>query len=216
MSEIIRVAVVDDHPMIRGGVTMTLGRQADIEVVAEGENGDDAIRIANEHLPDVMLLDLSMPGGGIECARRIATDCPAVRIVMLTVSEDEGDVTNALAAGARGYLLKGVSGPDLVSAVRSIHSGNDYVSPGLAARLLVDQRRQREESETPEALISKLNHREEQILLLVAEGLSNREIAEQLSLAEKTVKHYMTNILQKLHVTNRVKAALLASNIKRK
>ncbi len=213
MTERIRIAVIDDHPMLREGVIHTLKGQADFDVVAEGQCAADALRIAQNELPDIMLLDVSMPGGGIEAARAITDGCPAVRVAMLTVAEDEETVSTALGAGARGYILKGVSGPDLVKTVRNIHAGEDYVTPGLAAKLLAEMG-----SKAPSLgagvgpsaeILASLNPREEGILVLVADGLSNREVGEKLDLSEKTIKHYMTNILQKLHVRNRVEAALL-------
>lgn len=211
MSDKIRIAVVDDHPMLREGVMHTLGAHADMDIVAEGATAADAIRIAEEWLPDVMLLDVSLPGGGVEAVRAIASSCPVVKIAMLTVAQDEETVSSALGAGARGYILKGISGQELSDAVRNIHSGEDYVSPGLAARLLAEMGsksifRQREGQD----VFSALSPREESILVLVADGLSNRQVGEKLNLSEKTIKHYMTNILQKLRVKNRVEAALLA------
>lgn len=211
MSEKIRIAVVDDHPMLREGVMHTLGAHADMEIVAEGASGADAIRIAEEWLPDVMLLDVSLPGGGVEAVRVIAGSCPVVKIAMLTVAQDEETVSSALGAGARGYILKGISGQELADAVRNIHSGEDYVSPSLAARLLAEMGsksvfRQAEGYD----VFSSLSAREESILVLVADGLSNRQVGDKLNLSEKTIKHYMTNILQKLRVRNRVEAALLA------
>lgn len=211
MSEKIRIAVVDDHPMLREGVMHTLRQQSDFQVVGEGASATEALQIAEAELPDVMLVDVSMPGGGVEAVRSISLSCPAVKVVMLTVAENEDTVSAALAAGARGYILKGIGGGELAQAVRNIHSGEDYVSPGLAARLLAEMG-SRSAFRTPEGVdvFATLNPREEQILVLVAEGLSNRAVGERLDLSEKTIKHYMTNILQKLRVRNRVEAALLA------
>lgn len=211
MSDKIRIAVVDDHPMLREGVMFTLRSHPDFEIVAEGASAEDAIRVAEEELPDVMLLDVSLPGGGIEAARAIAISCPVVKVAMLTVARDEETVSSALAAGARGYILKGISGPELAQAVRNIHAGEDYVSPSLAARLLVEMGSKSAARATGGIdIFATLNPREESILALVADGLSNRQVGEKLGLSEKTIKHYMTNILQKLRVRNRVEAALLA------
>lgn len=180
--------------------------------MAEGATGADAIRIAEEWLPDVMLLDVSLPGGGVESVRKIAISCPVVKIAMLTVAQDEETVSSALGAGARGYILKGISGQELADAVRNIHAGEDYVSPSLAARLLAEMGSKSPFRQAAEGhdVFSTLSAREESILVLVADGLSNRQVGEKLSLSEKTIKHYMTNILQKLRVRNRVEAALLA------
>ena len=213
-TETIQIAIIDDHPMMREGVIHIFNNEADFEVVGEGENARDAIRIAQDRLPDIMLLDISMPGNGITAAQTISTSCPVIKIVMLTVSEDEKHVSVALRAGARGYILKGVSGPELVRSVRAIHHGESYVSPGLAARLL-GELKPTANSKNNIDMQSKLTIREEQILALLSEGLSNREIGEKLDLSEKTIKHYMTNIFQKLHVRNRVEAALIAQNGKR-
>lgn len=215
MTDKIRIAVVDDHPMLREGVMYTLRAQTDFEIVAEGASAEDAVRIAEEELPDVMLLDVSLPGGGVEAARAITNTAPVVKIAMLTVAQDEETVSSALGAGARGYILKGISGPDLAQAVRNIHSGEDYVTPGLAARLLVEMGTKASSRVGTEAdVLARLNQREESILALVADGMSNREVGDRLGLSEKTIKHYMTNILQKLRVRNRVEAALLAQKFR--
>ena len=215
MTDKIRIAVVDDHPMLREGVMYTLRAHTDFEIVAEGASAEDAVRIAEEELPDVMLLDVSLPGGGVEAARAIANTAPVVKIAMLTVAQDEETVSMALGAGARGYILKGISGPDLAQAVRNIHSGEDYVTPGLAARLLVEMGSKGSSRVATEAdVFARLNPREEGILALVADGMSNREVGDRLGLSEKTIKHYMTNILQKLRVRNRVEAALLAQKFR--
>ena len=207
MADRIRIAVIDDHPLFREGAATTLRSDDEFEVVAEGASADDAIRIAQDELPDVILLDVSMPGGGIKAARAIARACPVVKMIMLTVSESEDHVAAALEAGARGYVLKGIRGPELVRTVRAIHEGETYVTPGLAARLLV-QLRQAAPAPAVKSEFSELTPREAQILDLVARGLTNKEIARDLALSEKTVKHYMTNVMQKLQVRNRVEAVM--------
>ena len=213
MSDIVRVALIDDHPLFRDGVANTLDREADFEVVAQGKDASQAVNIAHDLLPDVMLVDISMPGGGIEAVREIASSCPVVKIIMLTVSEDEDDVVDSLKAGAQGYILKGVSGPALLRIVRSVVNGESYLTPSLAVRVLTDLRNDPLHEDAKENARAHLSAREEQILELVAQALSNKEIGEKLSLSEKTVKNYMTNILQKLQVRNRVEAALLAHQI---
>jgi two-component system, NarL family, nitrate/nitrite response regulator NarL len=209
MPDRIRIVLVDDHPLFREGVAMTLASEPDIEVLGQGVSADDALRLVKKFLPDIVLLDISMPGGGIEAARKIAVSCPVVKIVMLTVSEQDDVVVTALQAGARGYILKGVGGEELVGIVRAVNRGESYVSPDLAARLLVEMQSGNSHDSAPD-LFSALTAREEQILKLVSCGFSNKEIGRDLGLQEKTVKHYMTNILQKLQVRNRVEAALLA------
>lgn len=207
MSERIRVAVVDDHPLFREGVAHTIRSSKVLEVVAEGACADDAVRIVKDELPDIVLLDVSMPGGGIEAARTIARVAPVVKTIMLTVSESEEHVAQALAAGAQGYVLKGTSGPELINTMRAVSRGESYVSPGLAARLLTLAKRPQPASPVDSDL-PELTRREEGILDHVARGMTNKEIAKTLSISEKTVKHYMTNIMQKLHVRNRVEAVL--------
>ncbi len=209
MTEKITLVLVDDHPLFREGVATTLADEPDFEIVGQGVSADDAVRLVEDLLPDIALLDISMPGGGIEAARQIAVTCPAVKTVTLTVSEHDDDVIAALQAGARGYVLKGIGGEDLIDIVRAVNRGESYVSPDLAARLLVEMRNGTGHG-APRDPFSELTMREEQILKLVSHGLSNKEIGRESDLQEKTVKHYMTNILQKLQVRNRVEAALLA------
>jgi two-component system nitrate/nitrite response regulator NarL len=204
----ITAVIADDHPMFRDGVARSNEEHASCKVLARCGSADDVLKAVQEHLPDIALIDISMPGGGIEAARRITASCPVVRVLMLTVSEDEKDVMSALEAGASGYVLKGVGGQELGDIVQSVCQGGVYVSPELASRMLVDARnRKKVGGQDP---FSDLTVREEQILKQVAAGQSNREIADRLSLSEKTVKHYMTNVLQKLQVRNRVEAALRA------
>jgi DNA-binding NarL/FixJ family response regulator len=208
MSDPIRVVVADDHPLFREGVVTSLRAIPDIDVIGQAESAEDAVRVVREDLPDVALLDVTMPGGGIEAARKIASACPATRIVMLTVSEDEDDLLEAMKAGASGYVLKGVSASELAAVVRSVSGGEVYVAPSLAFGLLREMSQPR-----PSDPLAELSSRERQVLELVANGLSNQEIGLQLGLAEKTIKHYMTNILTKLQVRSRVEAALLAARV---
>ncbi len=210
MTESFQVVIVDDHPLFREGVASTLCAEPDIEVVGQGETAEDAFRLAVELLPDILLLDISIPGGGLNIAPKIATACPVTKIVMLTASAEEDDVISALQAGARGYIVKGVSARELVHILRTIEAGEPYVTPALAASLLTFVRSGGQSGDTP---LQDLTERERQILQFVAAGQTNREIAEQLYLSEKTVKHYMTNIIQKLHVRNRVEAALVAHKL---
>jgi two-component system, NarL family, nitrate/nitrite response regulator NarL len=208
MPDEIRVMVADDHPLFRGGVINSLRDAPDISVVAEADSGDEAVRLASEVLPDVLLLDIAMPGkSGITTVAELASACPATRVVMLTVSEREDDLLTALKAGASGYVLKGVSARELVEVVRMVAQGEVYVSPMLAGHLLRELSHPRA-GDTDH--LAELTEREREMLRLVTEGLTNREIGDRLHLAEKTVKHYMTNILGKLHVRSRVEAALIA------
>ncbi|ADV66100.1 LuxR C-terminal-related transcriptional regulator [Deinococcus maricopensis] len=208
MPDPIRVAVIDDHPLFREGVIAALQADHDIDVIAEGGSAPDAVQAAAHHLPEVMLLDLHLPGGGLEALREVAASYPATRVVMLTFSEDEADVLAALKAGARGYIIKGVTGRELRGVIRAVSQGEVSITPMLASGLLYELARP--EREPPGGLMTTLTARERQILEGVAAGRSNKEIARELELTEKTVKHYMTNVLQKLQVRNRVEAALLA------
>lgn len=205
-TEPIRVVVADDHPLFREGVVTSLRSNPDMQVVGEAADAAGALRVVREELPDLVLLDVTMPGGGISAASQIAAACPATRIVMLTVSENEDDLLSAMKAGASGYVLKGVSASDLARVVRAVSGGEVYVAPSLAFGLLREM-----SAPPPHDPLAALSAREHQVLELVASGMSNQEIGLKLGLAEKTIKHYMTNILTKLQVRSRVEAALLAA-----
>lgn len=208
MSEKISIAVVDDHPLMRDGIVATLQASADFAVVATGGCADDAIRIAQEIEPRMILLDLSMPGCGLEAARKICSAKPSMKVMILTVSEREDDVIAAMSTGVCGYILKGISGVDLIATLKAVSHGETYITPNLAARLL-SKSRGGVQSKTPvKEPEVQLTVREEQILLEVKSGLTNKEIARKLVLSEKTVKHYMTSVLQKLRARNRVEAAM--------
>jgi DNA-binding NarL/FixJ family response regulator len=210
MTDIIRVVLADDHPIYRDGLARTLGDAAGITVVGMAADGEDAAEVVARTRPDVVLLDVSMPkGGGIAALTRIMQMDPAPRVAMLTASEEDGDLMQSVRLGALGYILKGVGVDELVEVVHDLHAGRTYVSPGLAGQLLVAMRRPVAVAAEPNPL-DDLSRREEDILKLVAQGKSNREVGEALDLQEKTVKHYMTSILQKLQVRNRVEAAMLA------
>lgn len=200
----IRVAVVDDHPLFREGVTRSLSEIDGFEIVAEGSSGADAVRIAGTLRPDVLLMDISMPGGGLDAIPAVLDVAPSQRIVMLTVSETSEDVTTALTRGAMGYVLKGVGARTLADAIRTVAAGDGYVAPTLSARLISA----RTEMPSKSALVASLTPREMEVLELVAVGMSNKHVAIELDLQEKTVKHHMTQILTKLGVTNRTEAAM--------
>jgi two-component system nitrate/nitrite response regulator NarL len=207
MTESINLLVVDDHPLFRQGVVHSLGLEPDLKVVGETASGEEALALARTLLPDLVLLDISMAGwSGIETAGKISIACPATTIVMLTVSDDKDKLLAAFKAGARGYVLKGVSGKELAQVIRSAVAGEVYVSPSIAAEMLVSLT----QGVAPDPL-QELTDREREILQLIGTGLTNREIGERIFLSEKTVKHYVTNILQKLQVRSRVEAALVAN-----
>ncbi|MCK3781083.1 response regulator transcription factor [Ensifer sesbaniae] len=202
----IRVAVVDDHPLFREGVIRSLSEIEGFEIVAEGSSKDDATQIAGSLRPDIMLMDISMPGGGLEAIPAVLQIVPSQKIIMLTVSEDGDDVTTALDRGATGYVLKGVGARALADVIRTVASGDRYVAPTLSAKLL--------SSRAPAAgsksgLVANLTPREREVLELVAAGMSNKHVAIQLDLQEKTVKHHMTQIMTKLGAANRTEAAMV-------
>jgi len=206
MDENLRIIIADDHPLFRAGVVQALEEETGIEVVAQVSDGSEALRMTREILPDVILLDIAMPiNDGISTAAAISISCPATKIIILTVSEHEDDLMAAFKAGATGYVLKGISGRELAKVVKSVIDGDVYVTPKLASGMLLEMSRPK-----PRDPLEELTDREREILHLVAQGLTNREIGQQLYLSEKTIKHYMTNVLQKLQVHSRVQAALLA------
>ncbi|BCH05525.1 DNA-binding response regulator (plasmid) [Mesorhizobium sp. 131-2-5] len=204
----IRIAIVDDHPLFREGVTRSLSEIGGFEIVGEGATAQDAERIASTVQPDILLLDISMPGGGLSAVVSILADHPAQKIVMLTVSETNADVTTALNAGVQGYILKGVGSRALADILRNVAAGEGYLTPTLSARLLSDLQSPQSANGVADRL-RQLTERQTEILRLVAEGLSNKEVALRLELQEKTVKHHMTGVLSKLNVRNRTEAALM-------
>jgi two-component system, NarL family, nitrate/nitrite response regulator NarL len=207
MSNVIEILVVDDHPLFRQGVVNSLQLMPEFKVVGETSSGEKALELALAFMPDVVLLDVSMPGwNGIVTAERIALACPATTIIMLTASEDKDKLLAALKAGARGYVLKGVSAKELANVICATHEGEVYVSASIAAEMLISLTK----GKAPDPL-QELTDRERQILMLIGTGLSNRAIGEKISLTEKTIKHYVTNILHKLQVRSRLEAALIAN-----
>lgn len=203
----ITIAIIDDHPLFRAGVTQSLQETGRFEIVAEGNSRDDALQACEHRAPDILLLDVSIPGGGLEALNAIAERCPDQKVVMLTVSESGGDVTRAMRAGARGYVLKGVEADPLAQILTGIAAGDRYVSPTLSARLLSD-------GAAPDrpagvSAVHTLDDRQRRILDLVSAGRSNKEIAIELDLREKTIKHQMSRIFSKLAVSNRTEAAMV-------
>ncbi len=207
--ENVRVASVDDHSIFLEGMLSVLRTEADLEIVGQGGTADDAIRLVRDFLPDIIFLDISMPGGGLNAAQTIMENFPVVKIIILTGSEGETHVMTALKMGARAYVLKGVAARELVSIIHSVQAGEIYVTPTLAANLLSEMTAGHS-TDAAENAFDKLTEREREILELIAVGTSNKEIGLKLHLTEKTVKHYVTNILQKLQVHNRVQAAIVA------
>jgi two-component system nitrate/nitrite response regulator NarL len=208
----IRVVVVDDHPLFRDGVVHTLSATEEFLVVGTGSSADEAIRLVHELEPDVLLLDLKLPGGGLEAVNTIAAGRPVTKIVMLTIVDDQEVVANAFKRGARGYLLKEAGGNELKETVRLVARGEPYVSPQLVTKLLERMWADRDnQSSSPDGSL-EFTEREEQVLSFLSRGLSNKEIAFRMSLSEKPVKYYITHVLRKLRVRNRVEAAIFASH----
>lgn len=204
-SKRIRVLVADDHPLFRDGVVNSLMAEPDIEIVGEASTTQETLQRAEELMPDLVILDISMPGGdGITAARAISKRFPVIRILILTASNNEDELMRAIKSGVRGFILKGVSSQTLVHVVRTVAAGGTYISPELAGHVLIEMTKPNQPDPYDD-----LTAREREILSLLALAKTNREIADSLHLSEKTIKHYVTNILQKLQVRSRVQAALL-------
>jgi DNA-binding NarL/FixJ family response regulator len=202
-----RVLVVDDHELLRQGVISTLDEAPRFEVAGEAASADEGVDKALELRPDLVLLDISMPGGsGLAVLPRVKDALPQALVVMLTVAEDPATVTEALKAGANGYLVKGIRAEAFIEALISILAGESYVSPAVAGRIL----REAHERGGSASDLETLTPRELEVLDLLAQGRSNRDIAEALVISEKTVKRHVTGILAKLHARNRTEAALRA------
>ena len=209
----IRVLVVDDHALFRRGVEMVLGSATDIDVVGEAADGDDALLRAIDLEPDIVLLDVRMPGrSGLDVCADLVAAVPNLRVIMLTISDNEEDLYAAIRAGASGYLLKEISIEEVVTAVRAVHSGQSLISPAMAGKLLTEfaamVRREEELHDNPGA--PRLTDRELEVLKLVATGLNNRDIARELFISENTVKNHIRNILEKLQLHSRMEAVVYA------
>lgn len=212
MSSEIRIVLVDDHPLFREGVAHILNSESDLRVIAEGDTAERALDLLQRHQPDLLLLDLDLPGNGLMVVSHVAALSPATRIVILTASSDEDSAIAAFRAGVHGYVLKGVGTRELVNILRSVCAGKGYVPPGLGA-VLISGLTAPQPAAAPQSRLGNLTPREQQILFQIASGLSNKEIGASFNLTEKTVKYYVSNILLKLQVRNRVEAALLVQKL---
>ena len=208
----IRILIADDHELFRRGLRMVLEDEPDIEVLGEAGDGAAAVEMAREHAPDVVVMDVRMPSlSGIEATQRIKEEEPGTRILVLTISDEEDDLYEAIKAGANGYLLKEISIDEIGDAVRSVHNGQSLISPSMASKLLdefaamIKQADERHHVPTP-----RLTPREMEVLEHVAKGMNNREIAKALFISENTVKNHVRNILEKLHLHSRMEAVVYA------
>ncbi|MEM7335711.1 MAG: response regulator transcription factor [Chloroflexota bacterium] len=208
MSEIISVMLVDDHKLVREGVRAFLQSQPDMAVVAEADSGETVVAIASEHAPDVVLMDLIMPGmDGVEATRRLKQASPRTYIIILTSYHQDEHIFPAIKAGALSYLLKDVETVVLVDAIRKAAKGEAVLHPQVAARVVQEIHGGKKNTQNP---YTELSSREMDVLLLIAEGQNNNQIAESLVISEKTVKSHVSNILSKLHLGDRTQAAVYA------
>ena len=211
-AEPIKVLVVDDHVLFRRGLEVVLAQEPDIVLVGEAADGTEAVEQAAELLPDVVLLDVRMPRrGGIEACAAIKEVAPTTRIIMLTISDDEADLYDAIKAGASGYLLKEISIDDISAAIRAVAGGQSLISPSMASKLLTEFASMIKKSDDSQQLPApRLTQREVEVLKLVARGLNNREIGATLFISENTVKNHIRNILEKLQLHSRMEAVMYA------
>ncbi|HET9905859.1 MAG TPA: response regulator transcription factor [Anaerolineales bacterium] len=208
MSESISVLLVDDHAMVRQGVRAFLITQPDISVVGEAGSGEEAVKLSAQYIPDVILMDLIMPDmDGVEATRRVKHVSPRSQVVVLTSYHEDEHIFPALKAGALSYILKDVSAEELASAVRKAALGEAVLHPRVAARVIKELQGRRAEAINP---FTELSERELEVLKLIADGMSNAEMAEKLVLSEKTIKGHVSNILSKLHLADRTQAAVYA------
>ena len=209
-SDSLRVLLVDDHDLFRTGLRNLLEEQG-LEIVGEAATGAEAIGLVRELTPDVVVMDLNRPSmGGVEATRHIAEVSPLTRVVMLTISDEDNDVMDAILAGACGYLLKDASIQDLVSGIRSAARGESLISPHIAAKVLQRVRATSAQPEIEQLIRAELSEREIEVLKLIANGKDNAVIAAELHISPKTVKNHISNILMKLQIDNRIQAAVYA------
>ena len=211
----IRVLIADDHALVRRSLETVLQGEQGLELVGQASDGQEAVQIAGEVVPDVVLMDIRMPKiTGIEAARQMKEVAPSAKIVMLTISDEEEDLFEAIRAGASGYLLKDIPLDELADSVRAVYGGQSLINPSMAGKLLTEfatlARRDSEDEPAKHAPAPKLTDREMEVLRLVARGLNNRDIAKELFISENTVKNHVRNILEKLQIHSRMEAVMIA------
>lgn len=208
----ISVVVADDHPLFREGLIQAVMMEHDIKVIGEGQSAAQAVELVQSLKPDVILLDVRMQDSGIARIGDIMSAHPAVRVIMLTASEDEDDIAQALAAGVSGYVLKGTTGPDMRNIIRSVYAGENYLPKAMVGRLLSVLKHKPDADGQPGQDLG-LSGQETQVLQALALGLNNREIGTRLGITERTVKFHLSNAFIKLKVRNRVEASIVARKI---
>ncbi|HLL50903.1 MAG TPA: response regulator transcription factor, partial [Thermomicrobiales bacterium] len=212
MGDSLKVMLVDDHEVVRQGLRALLEAEDDIEVVAEADSGPSAVSLASAHQPDVVVMDVRMPGGsGVEACRAIRDERPDAQVIMLTSFSDDEALFNSIMAGAAGFVLKQIRGRDLTDAIRTVGGGKSLLDPDVTQRVL--ERLRKAKFDEKDAKLARLSPQEERILDMIGEGLTNREIAERIHLSDKTVKNYVSTILQKLEVARRAEAASYITRI---
>jgi two-component system NarL family response regulator len=211
--EAIRVVIADDHVLYRRGLQTVVMQEDDIDIVGEAGDGQEAIDRTVELLPDVVLMDVRMPRtSGIEACAAIKSMVPSTKIIMLTMSDEESDLYEAVKAGANGYLLKDVPGEEIAAGIKAVHHGDSLISPSMASKLLAEFAQMSKKSPDRPTSVGapRLTERELEVLRLVARGMANKEIAHQLFISENTVKNHVRNILEKLQLHSRMEAAMYA------
>ncbi len=213
--EPIRTMIVDDHALFRRGLEMVLEDEPDIELVGQASDGAEAVERAAEALPDIVLMDIRMPrSSGIEACRAMKAAAPSTKIIILTISDEEADLFEAIRAGASGYLLKDIPLDEVADTVRAVHGGQSLINPSMAGKLLTEfaalAKRDEQEERAEELPAPRLTEREMQVLKLVARGMNNRDIAKELFISENTVKNHVRNILEKLQIHSRMEAVMVA------
>jgi two-component system response regulator DevR len=209
----LTVMLVDDHEIVRQGLRTLLEAEDDIEIVAEADSGLTALRTARAYKPNVIVMDVRMPdGSGVEACREIKNELPDTQVIMLTSFSDDEALFNSIMAGAAGFVLKQIRGHDLVEAIRTVGAGESLLDPGVTKRVLERLRKAKFDDKDPK--LARLSPQEERIVDLIGEGLTNREIAERIHLSDKTVKNYVSTILQKLEVARRAEAASYIARVR--